>query len=241
MGTTLSLYVDDNSIESPYLSRGFKDEIIFEWYIKHRDYLSEAEIRLLTPNPLGETVTGEKKASSEQDNDTLLALMANAISGKGSLADVDKLFDEFLVISNELADRGRDPVQLKNVLKKVQDYLEQQADRLPLVHAVYADHACTDELEYITIDGIKALPDGDLYYLDNYSEIRNKLQIKSFYEDHGKIDLMVDATPVLQLGERTYYTTTISKAQQFSSEFTNCYELLDEAIRLDKRVLWEFG
>lgn len=241
MGTTLSLYIDDNSIESPYLSRRFKDEIIFEWYIKHADFLTEDEIRVLKPNPLGKMAMGEKKLSNEEENANLIALMTNAITGKGSLADVDKIFDEFLIISNEVADRERDPVQLKNALKKVQDYLERHADSLPLVHSIFADRDCTDELEYITIDGIKALPDGDLYYLDNYPELRSKLQIKSYYDDHGKIDLMVDVNPVLDLGGSTYYTTTISKAQQFNSEFANCYELLNEAIRLKKRVLWEFG
>lgn len=34
MGMDLDLYVDDESIESPYLTRSFKDEIIFENYIK---------------------------------------------------------------------------------------------------------------------------------------------------------------------------------------------------------------
>ena len=50
MGMDLNLCVTDNSIESTHLSRGFKSEIIFERHLKFKDFLTEDEINIISPN-----------------------------------------------------------------------------------------------------------------------------------------------------------------------------------------------
>ena len=72
MASTLQLYVSDESIVTPYLPRAFKDEIIFEWYISFKDFLTADEIKMIRPNPLGKITLGEKKKPNRNEMGKIL-------------------------------------------------------------------------------------------------------------------------------------------------------------------------
>lgn len=68
MGQTLDLFVSDDSIESPYISRSFKDEVIIHpSYFSLEDFLSEDEIKIITPNSTGEITIGNKRPVKDSD------------------------------------------------------------------------------------------------------------------------------------------------------------------------------
>jgi hypothetical protein len=237
----LYLSTADNSIDSPYISKAFYDEIISEWYIKFADFLTEDEVKIVRPNILGEITIGQKKEFKLKDQSSLIDKIANVISGKQSAKSVNAIFDEFLITSTKIEDRERDPELLKSTLQKIEDYLQKNADTLPLMHSLYDSETLENEVERITIDGIEALVEGDLFYDSDYANIRNKLQIKSYYDDFEKINLKLTVTPEIIIHNKTYYTQSISKASHFKYEFKQCYDFLNRAIAQNKKVLWEFG
>jgi hypothetical protein len=237
----LYLSTADNSIDSPYISKAFYDEIISEWYIKFADFLTEDEVKIVRPNILGEITIGQKKEFKLKDQSSLIDKIANVISGKQSAKSVNAIFDEFLITSTKIEDRERDPELLKSTLQKIEDYLQENADTLPLMHSLYDSETLENEVERITIDGIEALVEGDLFYDSDYANIRNKLQIKSYYDDFEKINLKLTVTPEIVINNKTYYTKSISKASHFKYEFKQCYDFLNQAIAQNIKVLWEFG
>lgn len=241
MGLNLFLYVADESIESPYLSRAFKDEIIFEWYLKFDTFLNPEEKKILLPNSYGEVVIGEKKTIEEKDKTNFLDKIQKALSGISSHNEMNKLFDEFLITSNKVEDRERDPQKLREVLQKVERQLMEKSSELPLVHSIYKSKDLKNETEFITIDNISAHIEGDMFHSDNYENIRNKIRVSSYNEDVGKIDLWIDVTPEILINNETYYTKTITKAEQFEPDFRSCYHFLDVAINSNRKVLWEIG
>jgi hypothetical protein len=59
--------------------------------------------------------------------------------------------------------------------------------------------------------------------------------------DYGKIDLHIEVKEKIEINNKVYFTKTITKSEQFENEFKKCYVFLNEAIKNDKKVLWEFG
>jgi len=98
-----------------------------------------------------------------------------------------------------------------------------------------------EEITSIFINETEAFLEGNLYYYDEYEKIRNKISVKSYYDDFGKIDFFVEATPEIKIGEQIFYTETITKSAQFSSEFQECYDFLNKVIAKNQKVLWEFS
>jgi hypothetical protein len=241
MSQSLLLYTHDDSIESPYLSKAFLDEIIFEWYIKLSEILDGEELKVIAPNILGEITIGQKKEFKTKDQPKLFSKLAKAITGKINLNSINTIFDEFLVTSSKIEDRERDPAFLKSALEKVEIYLLENANELPLIHSLFDSESLENEVEKITIDGIEALVEGDLFYDTDYANIRNKIQIKSYYDDFEKINLKVEVASKLTIDNRIFYAKSITKAAYFKSDFEQCYAFLNQAISLNKKVLWEFG
>lgn len=243
MGMDLDLYLEDEGIESPYLSRSFKDEIVFEWYIRHSDFLTEEEVKVMSPNPLGEVIVGEKKKFTEIDKKRALSKVLSSLRGKGKLNDVDKFLDDFMVKSEKVEDRERDPVVLKRALLKTENYLEENGTSLPVVHTIYKHIDCRgdDIVGFVMINGAKGIIEGDLFWEKNYSELKDKIRIKSYLEDYGKLDFYLQVRPIMFIGNKKYYAKTTTKAEQFRSDFERCYNFLEEAIRQNRKVLWEVG
>ncbi|MFK7970624.1 MAG: hypothetical protein AB8F95_09660 [Bacteroidia bacterium] len=238
---TLDLYVDDESIESPFLTRAFMDEIIFESYISLKDFLDKQEQKIVYPNPDGEITLGQKKAFEQGDKDTLLSKLSEATLGKGNLAEIGNMLDSYLDKSEKVEDRERDSQLLFATLKKVQEYLIDHRDTLPLVHIVYETEAHEERVSAIMIDGVEAIFEGDLHYYDDYHVIRNKLSVKSYMDDHGKVDFLIDVQPVIEVNGTRYFTQSITKSEQFQPDFKKCFDFLEKAIKMGKRVLWEYS
>jgi hypothetical protein len=241
LGVQLDLYVNDESIESPWLSRSFLDEIIFEYYIQFNDFLTESEQKAIYPNPDGEITIEKKNELTEKDKAEIIGKLADTVTKEGSITNVSNMLDQFVIKSEELKDRKRDPKFLKVALEKVQKELIKNSDSLPVVHSIFVDKQLTQELGTIEVNGIKAHIEGDLYWLDNYPSIKNKIRLKSYLEDFGKVDIYVDVYPEMEIEGKTLYSKTINKAEQFAKEFNRCYQFLDEAIGGGKKILWEFG
>lgn len=242
MGQALNLFVGDESIESPYLSRSFKDEIIQASYISFKDFLSEDEIKIITPNSYGEITIGEKRQLKDSDTSKILEIITKRLKGKSAnLNLIDKIFDDVYITSEKIEDRERDPEFLKKTIYKVQKYLQNNASQLPLVHSIFNSNEFELEEINIVINGVKGFIEGDIYYYENYKNIRNKIHVRSYWEDTGIIDFYVSVEPEIIINEQKFYTKTISKAQQFEDEFNKIYTFIDEAIKLNKKVLWEIG
>lgn len=233
MGSELYLTTTDDSLDMPSLSKNFKSEIIDAGlYFDHREYLTEPEIEILTPNYIGEVVLGEKKNNSLRSLAKLFSRMTDAIKGKP--VDYNTLFDDFLVTSNKVEDRARAPAPLKAVLKKVQQYLIDNAERLPIVHVLYDTPDFQNEVWYIEMEGDTRYLSGDLWAEDDYDlRFRDKVMIGG--ENGG----YVEVKPLMEIGGQTLFTKTISKAEQFAGNFQNCFDFLDQAIELNEKILWE--
>jgi len=240
MGQDLYLSVSDESIESPSFSRSFLEEIIFDRYVGLETFLTPEEVKLVRPNTEGQVTIGEKKPLREKDKQALLTKLANALRGKGSLGSVNDLFDSYLLTSDKIEDRERDPSRLKGVLQKIEQHLIAKGDVLPLVHEAYLDKTFQQWVGIIMVDGARVLIEGDLFYEDNYEQIRNSLQVKSYWEDAGKVHFFVTAKPKIEIAGETYFVQTMTKAEQFREYFQRCYDFLDEAMAQGKQVLWEF-
>ena len=172
----LDLYVYDESIDSPFLSRRFKDEIIFElFYLKFEEFLSKEEIKIVSPNTYGEITIGEKKPFEEKDKLKFLTKIAKVVKGKGGFGSIDRMFDDYLITSEKVEDRERDPEELKNVLKKIQIQLIDKSSEFPLIHSVFKTKELKEEIGYVMIDNVKGHIEGDLYHYDDYKRIRNCL------------------------------------------------------------------
>ena len=241
MGIDLDLYIEDKSINSPYLTRSFKDEIIFEWYIKFSDFLSEEENKIISPNTYGEIILGKKREATLFEKAKIPFLLNKAINGKMSIENINKLRDQLVHRSEKIEDRERDPNQLKEALKKVENHLILNKDKLPLVHFVFETKELKDEINYVMIDGIESEIKGDLFFYENYSNIRNSIHVQSYLDDYGKIDLHIEVKEKIEINNKVYFTKTITKSEQFENEFKKCYVFLNEAIKNNKKVLWEFG
>ena len=241
MGMSIMLYVEDNSIESPYLSRRFHEEIIEEAYFRFADFLTAEEMTVIHPNPYGEIVLGQRKSMSPEQLQTWMDQAARTVEGKMPFSEVEDFLNQFLIISHESADRERDPSHLLHALQRTAQYLTDNADVLPLVHTLHRSESRDDEVEYVEIDGIKGYVEGDIYYYKDYSAHRQQLHIRSYWEDSGKIDFYVYAQPEIVLDGQPYFVGTITKAEQFRPEFQVCYDFLQQAIRANKKVFWEIG
>lgn len=240
MGIDLDLYVDDESINSPFLTSSFRDEIIFEWYIKFSDFLNEEECKIISPNTYGEIVLGKKREATFFEKAKTPFILNKAIKGKISLEEINKLRDKLIIRSERIEDRVRNPNKLKETLNKVEKYLILHKDKFPLVHFIYETEKLENEISSIMIDGVKSELKGDLFFYDNYSDVRNKIHIKSNLNEYKKIDFHIDIKAKILLNNKTYYTRTITKAEQFTEDFNKCYHFLNEAIKNNKKVLWEF-
>ncbi|WP_348737402.1 hypothetical protein [Tenacibaculum sp. 190524A02b] len=148
---------------------------------------------------------------------------------------------KYIITSDKVVDRERNPYKLKEVLVKIEQYMKTKSSELPLVHFIYEDFNFKEELYSLNIDGVESIIEGDLFYYENYEKVRNKIQFKSYLEDYGKIDFLIEVTPQIEINNQRFYTRSITKAKLFEGEFKQCYDFLDEAIKQNKKVLWEFG
>jgi len=141
----------------------------------------------VSSNTYGEITIGEKKPFEEKDKLKLLSKIAKVVKGKGSFGSIDRMFDDYLITSEKVEDRERAPEELKNVLKIIQIQLIDKNLEFPLIHSVFKTKELKEEIGYVMIDNVKGHIEGDLYHYDDYERIRNKIHIKSYLEDFGKI------------------------------------------------------
>lgn len=241
MGIELSLSFSDEPLDGPNFSRAFKEEVIFAGHINWNTVLSQEEEKILQPNEEGSIVIGQKKPFKKRHQLKLWGLLLTSLKGKKSSQQVQHFLDEFSNSSELLEDRERDPQALKAALQKLEQAFIQQSAQLPLVHLVYEDPECQEEVYAVEIEGIAAHVEGDLFYYENYEEeLRDKIWVKSYLEDYGTIDLKIPVAPSIQIHQQTYYTKTLTKAEQFAPEFQAFYAFLDKAIAQNKKVLWEW-
>jgi len=240
MGIELDLFVADESIESPWFSRSFLNEIIFENYIQFDDFLTGDEYDIIKPNAEGEVILGEKRKATFFEKAKLPFVIHKAMKGKITVEEINALRDKLVHRSERIEDREREPLPLKCVLKKVEEHLICNSDTLPLVHSLFEDEALENEVFDLEVGGIMVNVDGDLFYKENYAEIRNKILLKGYLEDYGKVHSFVEVKPEVEIEGTRYFTKTLTKAEQFKEEFEKCYTFLNEASKHNKKVLWEF-
>lgn len=242
MGTELELYTSDESIESPFIHKSFLREIIWEDYFKFDAFLTAEEIKIIQPNIYGEIVLGKNRKPTILEKARLPFILNKAIKGKITAEEINKLRDKIVHRSEKIEDRERNPVLLKQVLEKVEKYLIDTKDQLPLVHYLYEqENAIFDDYLYeIEINGVYCNIEGDLFFYKNYETIRNKIHLKSYQEDYGNVDFFIEVEKEMLIDNQVYYSQSISKAEQFENEFKKCYDFLDEAISRNQKVLWEF-
>ncbi|WP_375561454.1 hypothetical protein ACE193_02550 [Bernardetia sp. OM2101] len=256
MGQTLELYVKDESIESPFLSRSFKDEIIYPSHFEFEVFLDDKELDLICPSHESEIILDKKREVSKEEQKQISSKILDiAFNKRDTLEDINKISDSFSFIQQDTPKKEINPQTFKNILLKIENYMKENAEILPQVHFVFENESLNEnsEVRYISINNIDATINGDLFhYIDfeniatdspsgevDYEEIRNKINIKTYGEDYGKVNFFVDVKPIIFINSKKYFTKTVSKAEQFREEFQRCYDFLDKAIELDKKILWE--
>lgn len=236
------LSVEDSSFDEPVLSKWFYYEVVNGMLFSgFEEFLTEEEIEIFSPNIWGQITLDEKRPIKTRDKLKLFGKFGKVILGKASIDDVDEFFEKLYVVSYEIKDRVRDPVKLKNVIKKVQHHLIDNSSIFPLVHGIFKDKERTERARHIMISDIQVEIEGNLSSEDNYDELREKLRFKSYGDDYGKVDFCIDVEPEIFVENTTFYTTTRTVAQVYQKQFEECYKLLDYAIKENKKVLWEFG
>lgn len=241
MGIELSLTFSDDSLDGPHFSKAFKEEVIFSGHLNLDKVLLPEEAKILQPNEEGSIVIGQKKPFKKRHQFKLWGLLLKSLKGKKTRQHLEDFVDQFSINSEELKDRERDPKAFKTALQSLEQAFIQQSASLPLVHLVYKDPTCQEEVYAVEIEGIRAHVEGDLFHYDNYEEeLRDKIWVKSYLEDYGKIDLKIPVAPSIQINHQTYYTKTLTKAEQFAPEFQAFYDFLDLAMAQNKKVLWEW-
>jgi len=242
MGIDLDLFVADESIESPILSRAFLEEMIWEQHLKHQDFLSAEEEKILRPNLAGEIVFGKKREATFLEKAKLPFMLHKALKGKITVEQINKLRDKLVHRGEKIEDRERDAKSLKEVLEKVESYFILLADQLPLSHFLYEEEgASRHEFVYrIEIEGVACHVEGNNFLHKNYPELRDQINLKSYGDANGKVDRWLKVKPLMFIDGQKYYARSITKAEEFREEFQKCYDFLDQAIKYQKKVLWEF-
>ena len=237
----VELYVDDESIEGPFFSKKFIDEVIYERCFKFDEFLTKEEQKIITPNSYGEIVLGKKREPTFLEKAKLPIILHKAMKGKISVEEINKLRDKIVYRSEKVTDRERDPQKMKKTFQKIEDYLIANSSRLPLVHEIYETKELENKVYSLIIKEAKCEIEGDLFYEDDYDKVRMKIHLKSYNEDFAKVDFYIDVEPEIEINGKIYFTKSITKAEQFHEQFQDCYNFLEVAIKSKKRVLWEFS
>jgi len=241
MKQELLLHVKNNSIKAQRFSNDFLIDITSssELLLKDETFLNTEESEVLFNNFKGEIFIINEDAFKEKPS--LLTRIWTFFDKKEPKDPKIKPVDEFVSISYKLRDRERNPQLLLDTLKKVQQYLFDYQDTLPVVHKVYKDASLRKELEHVRIKGKNGYIDGDLSLYDNYETLRNKISISIYHDEFSDEaeELLIEVAPKITIGNKVYYTTTITKYKQHKADFERCYQFLQIAINRNKRVLWE--
>ena len=77
-------------------------------------------------------------------------------------------------------------------------------------------------IEEVVVDGIKAYVYGDLSGYYNYEEVKKHFHIQSWYGDYGKVDFYVKADPQIVVGNKVFYTNSITISGRNSIRSSGC-------------------
>jgi hypothetical protein len=84
------LYVEDESIDSPFLQKAFIEEIFSPIsYLALEEFLTKEEIEILTPNSYGEIVLGRKTEHTVKDRARIYQLLHQSM--KAGTISIDKI------------------------------------------------------------------------------------------------------------------------------------------------------
>lgn len=234
------LDVADESIEGVMLPKSFYREIYSEATSSYSYFLTKEEQNIISPNEYGEIVLGYKRKPNAWDRFQSVRMLHKALKGKITIKEINKHRDKLVIRSEKVKDRERDPLAYKMVWEKIIRRMQEYKDEFHLVHNVYKDEACKEEVYSVLINGLKVNLEGDLYYYDKYEEVRNKLHLRCYHDDYGKYDEYVEVKPQIEIDGKTYYTRTIGKEEQHEHRFTQIFTFLDKAIQQNKRILCEY-
>lgn len=245
MGVALYLQIASESEEGIILSHRFLEQVIRDWGVlfKHAAFLTNDEIKALRPNECGQVRIGSTSSLTTVKREEYLEILRNMMRGNAGMGAENNLLIKEGVISEKIADRARDPKVLLEIIQKIEHYMIENAHQLPLVHLLYKSKEALlahDEEYYISVNEVKSAVEGDLYHEDNYEEKRNKIRIKSYDQDGGKVDFYLGIKPVLEIGGSSYFTKTISKAEQYREDFKRISTFLEQAVVNKEKVLWEY-
>lgn len=235
----LELYVEDESIDSPFLQKAFIEEIFSPIsYLILEEFLTKEEVEILTPNPYGEIILGKKAGHTVKDRARTYQLLYQSMQPrKVSIDTINNFRDKFVHRSEALVDRERDPILFKKALSKIEHYMQTNSNHLPLVHTLYDSK---EEAYFIKVNGVSCVVEGNLWLEKEYSKKREYIRIKSYNEDYGKVDWLLSIAEEMSIGGVVYTSKSITKAQQFEEDFKKCYDFLDRAIEANKGILWEY-
>ncbi|MDO1451859.1 hypothetical protein Q0590_36660 [Rhodocytophaga aerolata] len=246
MGVLLYLNIANESDEDGViLSRCFLEQVIYNWNLifKHESFLTKGEIESIYPNECGEVYIANTTSLTADKREEYLERLREMMRGEAGMGYEREFLIREKIISEEIADRARDPITLLHIIRKIEFYMNDNREQLPLIHKVYKseeDLLLDDDVLYLLIDGIQCNVEGDLYYEDDYLKLRNKIRIKSYGEHGGKFNFYVEVNPIVRIGGTDYLTKTISKAEEFAEEFNRITTFLEQAIVSNRKVLWEY-
>ncbi len=140
------------------------------------------------------------------------------------------------------------PSKLKAVLLKVSQYLQQNQQNLPLIHALNQSKENLAQVQSfaegsfgeLKIRNTKCWVLGDTYLYDEYNEkgLRYKFNIRSYPEENKTINVWLDVKNEIIIDNRKYYMRTITKYEQYRDMLNNIINYCDKALGLGHSVFW---
>ena len=135
--------------------------------------------------------------------------------------------------------RNIDPKRLGNVFGKVLKHLKSHNAEYPLVHMIYENEnkqlgsGTSNDFQY---KGYKCYLDG--YHNDNNH--REEIRVCRF--DNGWETLeWINADPKIAMGDFTFYIETENKYEQYQAILEELIDICDQAICVDKKLLWIYS
>lgn len=126
MALDADLYLADESIDPPDISKRFLEDVIWSYEIDYDAFLTKKERDILRPNPWGEIVLGRRREANFFEKLMLPFVMKKALKGNLTVEEINKKRDKLVIRSEKIEDRERDPVFFKSALNKLSAHLPDQ-------------------------------------------------------------------------------------------------------------------
>ncbi|MFA7379963.1 MAG: hypothetical protein WC150_05840 [Bacteroidia bacterium] len=133
--------------------------------------------------------------------------------------------------------RHIDPLTLKDVFKKVYDYLQKYQNNFPLTHLISEnDKNYSSSSDRFNYKGHECYIDG---FHHDYNH-RHELCL-TYWQNGWKPLEWIKASNKVIVGDKTYYVQTKNKFEQYKDILQELIDICEEGIKANRRLIWVFS